>query len=183
MNNIPCFLIPAIVGLISGILGYLIGRLCCKNTVETDGSWKIDLENCNNKNRSLQAELDKLKVDMTSKASNFVNETVVEAKESVLIPFSSAAAAAVYGKTIKQDDLKVVEGIGPKIEELFNAAGIKTWKELGETSVERLQEILNEGGERFKMHNPGTWSRQSMLAYQGKWEELKEWQDTLDGGK
>jgi len=76
-----------------------------------------------------------------------------------------------------------VEGIGPKIEELYHNAGIKTWKELSETTVEKSQAILDEAGERFSVHNPATWSKQAELAYQGKWQELKDWQETLDGGK
>lgn len=44
--------------------------------------------------------------------------------------------------------------------------------------VDQLQEILNKVGERFQIHNPGTWPKQSMMAYEGKWQELKDWQDS-----
>lgn len=100
-----------------------------------------------------------------------------------LIAFDAAAAKAVYGKKIKQDDLTVVEGIGPKISGLFNNFDVKTWKDLSECSLDKCQEVLDSGGERYKIHNPGTWPRQAKLAYEGKWEELKKWQDSLDGGK
>jgi len=33
------------------------------------------------------------------------------------------------------------------------------------------------------MHNPGTWPKQAEMAAEGKWDELKVWQDELDGGK
>jgi len=33
------------------------------------------------------------------------------------------------------------------------------------------------------MHNPGTWPKQSKMAADGAWEQLKKWQDELDGGK
>lgn len=97
--------------------------------------------------------------------------------------FDADSAKSLYGQAVKEDDLKIVEGIGPKIEELFHNAGIKTWKALSELSVEKCNEILATGGERFQMHDPGTWPKQCELAYQGKWEELKKWQDELDGGK
>ncbi|MBS9781987.1 MAG: DUF4332 domain-containing protein [Gammaproteobacteria bacterium] len=96
--------------------------------------------------------------------------------------FDADLAKSVFGKKIKQDDLTVVEGIGPKIAELFNEAGIKTWAELAETSVERRQEILTAAGTRFAVHNPDTWARQAQLAADGKWQELLDWQDELDGG-
>jgi hypothetical protein len=31
--------------------------------------------------------------------------------------------------------------------------------------------------------NPGTWPKQAELAAEGKWDELKAWQEELDGGK
>ncbi len=87
------------------------------------------------------------------------------------------------GKKIKVDDLKMVEGIGPKIEGLLHEAGIKTWKDLAEAKVEDVQKILDEAGPRYRMHDPGTWARQAALAAEGKWEELEAYQDHLKGGK
>jgi len=83
----------------------------------------------------------------------------------------------------RKDDLKVVEGIGPKIEELLNNAGIRTYSALSKSSPLRLKNILVGGGDRFKMHNPGTWPDQSKMANEGRWDELKKWQDELDGGR
>jgi len=33
------------------------------------------------------------------------------------------------------------------------------------------------------MHDPTSWPIQSRLAADGKWDELKVWQDEHDGGK
>lgn len=96
---------------------------------------------------------------------------------------SSAAAIMFAGKKWKTDDLKIVEGIGPKIEELLHKAGIKTWQKLSETSADRLKEILDAAGPNFQIHDPSTWPKQAGLAAAGKWEELKKWQDELSGGK
>lgn len=87
------------------------------------------------------------------------------------------------GKKIKQDDLKVVEGIGPKIEGLLNAADIKTWADLADAPQEKVQAVLDEAGSRYRMHNPATWAKQAVLARDKKWAELEEYQDKLDGGK
>ena len=83
----------------------------------------------------------------------------------------------------KPDDLKIVEGIGPKIEELCNNIGIFTWKQLSETSAERLQEMLNAAGKRYQIHNPATWAEQARMANEGEWDALKIYQDHLKGGK
>ncbi len=82
-----------------------------------------------------------------------------------------------------QDDLKRIEGIGPKIQELLNAAGIHTFSELSKTTKTHLEDILNAGGKRFSIHNPTSWAQQATLAAEGKWEELKKLQDVLIGGK
>jgi predicted flap endonuclease-1-like 5' DNA nuclease len=81
------------------------------------------------------------------------------------------------------DDLKRIEGIGPKIEELLNADGIKTFAKLAATNPQHLKELLNAAGPRFKMHNPETWSQQAALARDGKWDELKLLQERLVGGR
>lgn len=106
----------------------------------------------------------------------------------------SAAAAGSDSKVEKmllksmgfsnnQEDLKVIEGIGPKIEGLLKAAGILNWGDLAAASVERLRGILDAAGENFRMAEPGTWPKQATLAHQGKWEELHGYQEFLDGGK
>jgi predicted flap endonuclease-1-like 5' DNA nuclease len=91
-------------------------------------------------------------------------------------------AATLLGVKVKLNDLKLIEGIGPKIETLFHNAGIKTWQELALTTVARCREILQEGGERFQLHNPTTWPRQSKLLAEGKWKQLKDYQLSLTAG-
>ena len=84
---------------------------------------------------------------------------------------------------VKPDDLKVIEGIGPKIEGLLKDGGITTWKKLSESQPEEIQVILDAAGPRYKLANPGTWPKQAELAANDKWEELTKLQDELKGGK
>lgn len=83
----------------------------------------------------------------------------------------------------KGDDLKKVEGIGPKIQELLNQDGIVSFEDLAKTDVEKIKEILNAAGSRYQMHDPTTWPMQAQMAADGKWDELKVWQDNAKGGK
>ncbi len=99
------------------------------------------------------------------------------------IPFDYRAAKAVFGSTVKQDDLKLIDGIGPKIEGLFHNYDIKTWRALAGTSVAKCQEVLDSGGDRYKIHDPSSWPMQARMAYEGKWKELMRWQDEHDHGK
>ncbi|MFN7116508.1 MAG: helix-hairpin-helix domain-containing protein [Saprospiraceae bacterium] len=80
-------------------------------------------------------------------------------------------------------DLKIVEGIGPKIESMLKGAGITTWEELAAADPEQIEAILEEGGNDFHFHNPATWTAQARLAAGGHWELLKEYQEQLKAGR
>jgi predicted flap endonuclease-1-like 5' DNA nuclease len=93
------------------------------------------------------------------------------------------AAAKKAGIAIKNaNDLTIVEGIGPKINALFNDNGIKTFAQLAAATVPQMRAILDKGGSRFRIANPGTWAQQAALAAANKWTELKKLQDELSGG-
>ena len=81
------------------------------------------------------------------------------------------------------DDLKVVEGIGPKCEEALKAAGIDTWKALADSTPEKITEILTAAEGNFGGQVPTTWPEQAAMAVAGDWDKLEKWQDELDGGK
>jgi len=87
------------------------------------------------------------------------------------------------GKKIKQDDLKMVEGVGPKIEGLLNGAGIETWADLANAPLDKVQKVLDDAGPRYRMHDPATWAKQATLADAAKWQELVDYQDKLKGGR
>ena len=95
-----------------------------------------------------------------------------------------AKKAPVKKAAAKADDLKKIEGIGPKIASILTEAGYETFAKLAKADPEKIREILLEkGGKRYAMHDPTTWPKQAELAAAGKWDELKKWQDELDGGR
>lgn len=85
-------------------------------------------------------------------------------------------------ETVK-DDLKKIEGIGPKIEEILNAAGIATFTDLAKSKADKLKSLLDSAGKRYQIHDPSTWAKQAKLAATDKWDELKKLQEELIGGK
>jgi len=98
-------------------------------------------------------------------------------------PVAAATAAVASSTGAKADNLTKIEGIGPKIAEHFAAAGIITFADLAGSPISKLKEILEAAGPRYKAHIPDTWPQQAQLATDGKWDELKELQDKLDGGR
>jgi predicted flap endonuclease-1-like 5' DNA nuclease len=98
------------------------------------------------------------------------------------ITFDLAAAKAA-GFNIKQaDDLTAIEGIGPKINDLFKENGVTTFAQLAKQTVPQMRAILDKGGARYRIANPATWAQQADLAANNQWTELKKLQDALSGG-
>lgn len=127
-------------------------------------------------------------VDTVKAVAHVVSEKIDEAVENFNSPEAAEEKVEETEPTkaadfAAKDDLKTVEGIGPKIEEILYAAGIHTFSSLQNTAVDKLKSILAEAGGRYKSHNPSTWPKQAGMAAAGKWDELKKWQDELDGGK
>jgi predicted flap endonuclease-1-like 5' DNA nuclease len=90
--------------------------------------------------------------------------------------------APVKKKTVKKDDLTVIEGVGPAIKKLLWKNDIGTFKKLSESKVADIREILTKAGSMFAMHDPATWAHQAKLANQKKWKELETYKARLDGG-
>ena len=85
-------------------------------------------------------------------------------------------------KKSKGDDLKIVEGIGPKAAEALVNAGVDTFEKLSKKSAEEIKNILVSASSTLAHLDPTTWAKQAELAANGKWDELKKWQDELIGG-
>jgi large subunit ribosomal protein L21 len=99
------------------------------------------------------------------------------------ITTSAGVTTAAAPVAAAADDLVKIEGIGPKINEILNKAGITTFAQLAETPVEKLKDLLKAAGARYAAHDPTTWPEQSALAAKGDWEAFKKLTDELDGGK
>ena len=90
-----------------------------------------------------------------------------------------ATPKAASKKAVKADDLKKIEGIGPKIAETLVAAGIATFADLAKTDPAKISEIIADVRGN---HIPLSWPKQAKMAAEGKWGELKVWQDNVKGG-
>lgn len=146
-------------------------------------------------------EIKKLKITLknlqnSQSQDNSINEEIMMLREKII---TLEAQLEVYrksvgdkrphgtlnsiSKVIRKDDLKIVEGIGPKIEELFNKSGIFTFEQLAKLNVTEMKQILEKAGTRFQIHDPSTWAEQAAMARDNRWAELKRWQDILNKGR
>lgn len=204
LGNLPMALalclLPFLLGWLAATAFHKVGWLKRRVTELTS-----DNNGLNEKVSGLTSDITDLRVKITQLEAEIEGKTeqnrklkseliICESERNILKSKSSsaskggaaagAAAAIMFaGKKIKADDLNIIEGIGPKIANLLNKAGIKTWKALSEAAPARIKEILNAAGPSFQIHDPSTWPEQAGMANNGQWDALKKYQDDLDGGK
>lgn len=108
--------------------------------------------------------------------------TPTQSLTAVTTPIPSPEAVAPKSVApAPADDLTRIEGIGPKIASILQAAGITTFTQLAEAEVSRLKQILQEAG--LRLADPGTWPEQAKLAAAGDWDAFKAFKDQLKGGR
>lgn len=170
------------------LLGWLLNRILCSSSCKTSGKTEAANPSANPAPQKM-ADISATKAAEMPKTT--VSKSVKKAAPKAKAPKTAApktatidiAAAKKAGFAIKNaNDLTIVEGIGPKINELFNDNGIKTFAQLAVATVPQMREILDKGGSRFRIANPSTWAQQGALAAANKWTELKTLQDKLSGG-
>ncbi len=162
--------------LVSALLGYLIAYFCGKNKCNKLLKAKdLEIDNIKMDLGNSKQEVKKIKMELDSSKQELAN---------LKRPFNANAAKEIFKAKIVENDLKIIEGIGEKIESILKNSGITTWNQLAQSNSDHIKEILlAEGGSGYQIHEPRTWPRQAQLAFEGKWKELKEYQDELKGGR
>lgn len=204
-------LVPFLLGY---LVGYLVWKkyrdlwrgvnddlaACRKNSKQ----WEVDLSECRkayhileNENASLRGRIRELELQLEARMDRPLASAISAASPVVSTVAAVASPSATAGDegaikrgtvnmyaALKSDNLQVIEGIGPKMEEVLHAAGIHTWSELSHTSPEKLRKILDEAGRgKYQIIDPTTWPSQAQLASSGQWEELIRVQKVLDTGR
>lgn len=73
--------------------------------------------------------------------------------------FQPATELMTDTQLVQSDDLKLIKGIGPKISELLQSSGIRTFAQLAEHTPEEILEILSAGGVRLA--DTSSWPKQA----------------------
>ena len=85
---------------------------------------------------------------------------------------------------VEPDDLKRIEGIGPKLSSVLQEAGVMTYAQLAAASPDQLEQILEASDPRLlRLAKPASWPEQAALAATGEWEALEALQGTLKHGR
>ncbi|UBM58308.1 DivIVA domain-containing protein [Marinilongibacter aquaticus] len=180
-----------------------------KAIIEKEKSLRVDITNLEEHKKGLIAQLralsaatiEKLELygssdfqaeieSSTALAEEYTTENETDIVEEEITAIASSANTLALEEEeskgeidSKDNDLTIIEGIGPKIAELLHAHEIESFRDLITTPVYKLKDILNEAGSHFAMHDPSTWAEQARLAEDGQWEKLDVLKDQLQGGR
>jgi predicted flap endonuclease-1-like 5' DNA nuclease len=112
------------------------------------------------------------------------HDAIVEAAAAPPARVIDVGAARAAGFNLKHDDdLTIIEGIGPRIDELLHQNSIVSFAQLARLGVPEILAILERGGPHFQLANPGSWAQQASLASENRWAELKRLQEELISGR
>ena len=133
--------------------------------------------------KNLQKHSKNSEIHYDSKVLGILEDLVkrIEKLENRETSIEQIMVEPVNKSKVEMDDLTKVEGIGPVISKLLIKNEIFSFKDLSKTSIKKLKEILEKNN--LQSHNPTTWPKQAKLAQEGKWEQLKKWQNELMGGR
>ncbi len=92
-------------------------------------------------------------------------------------------AEEVFATVPGRDDLKELAGVNPKAEAILNSIGIFRFAQLAQTPVTTVRRVLAEHGPLLHTYDPTTWPNQAHLASEGRWDELRSWQEQMHKGQ
>ncbi|MEN8116447.1 MAG: 50S ribosomal protein L27 [Bacteroidota bacterium] len=95
------------------------------------------------------------------KAAPKVEEVKAEAEAPKTEVKKEAPKAAPKKAEAKGDNLTKLDGVGPKLAEILNGAGLNTFADVAGTSVEKFKEILEAAGSRYASKDPAPWIEQA----------------------
>lgn len=114
--------------------------------------------------------------DIQEKVDDFIGTEEVKTKKKVTkkpvakkavakkAPSKKAAPEVSLPKSEVKNDLKVIKGVGPKLEETLNSIGITAFEQLAKITLKDLRVLLTNAGVNHKMYDLSGWKSQAKAA-------------------
>ena len=132
----------------------------------------------------LNSEEETAPIEIEARPSEPIVEPPVKAEAEEAPLAETQPQTGVPEPPTTPDDLKRIEGIGPKLSSVLQEAGILTYAQLAAASPDELRAILEAADPRLlRLTDPTTWPEQAALAAIGEWEALEALQDKFKGGR
>lgn len=61
----------------------------------------------------------------------------------------------------KKDDLKLIKGIGPKLEEVLNGIGLTAFEQIKKLTIKDMTKLLSDAGVNTKLYDISGWKKQA----------------------
>jgi len=116
--------------------------------------------------KEVAPKVEKVKTEVETPAAEIKEEVVEKTVKEKATPKKAevkkeAPKAAPKKAVAKGDNLTKLNGVGPKLAEIFIAAGLNTFADVAGTSVEKFKEILEAAGSRYASKDPQPWIDQA----------------------
>ena len=178
MKGLGWFVAALVIGI---VIGWLIRSVTARRQVAKARAQHpdaVELERLRGRIANLEpvvAERDQLRAELDAAHGT----PPPEAPDPVRVPDVSVApdvgtASAVLGRPVVHDDLTVIPGISPAVEELCHGIGIRTWFDLSTTEASLLRTMLVDAGPRFSTLDPSMWPEMARLLAGAEWQQFKD---------
>jgi predicted flap endonuclease-1-like 5' DNA nuclease len=177
MKGLGWFVAALVIGI---VIGWLIRSVTARRQLAKARSQHpdtVELERLRGRIANLEqvvAERDQLRAELDAANGASAPAPVDTHMPDVAVAPDVAAASAVLGRAVVADDLTVIPGIGPNVEQLCHGIGIRTWYDLSTTEASLLRTMLVDAGPRFSTHDPSLWPEMARLLSEGRWQEFKD---------
>jgi hypothetical protein len=177
MKGLGWFVAALVIGI---VIGWLIRSVTARRQLAKARSQHpdtVELERLRGRIANLEqvvAERDQLRAELDAANGASAPAPVDTHLPDVAVAPDVAAASAVLGRAVVADDLTVIPGIGPNVEQLCHGIGIRTWYDLSTTEASLLRTMLVDAGPRFSTHDPSLWPEMARLLSEGRWQDFKD---------
>ncbi len=123
--------------------------------------WKNLKKSTTNTLKSIKKNAEE-KVDAIQTEFNVRTKSVnAPSKVKKATPVKVASKKVTTAKTVKMTDLKVIDGIGPKMERILNTGGIKSIDALAKSTISKVEKAIEKSGSSFRGINAEAWLTQA----------------------
>lgn len=102
-------------------------------------------------------EIKKVSKKVVKETRDNVKKVVRRAKTVDQVANKTVVVKTTKTKNVAKNDLKVIDGIGPKMEAVLNSAGVKSFKDLATSNVDQLKAALLKADNRYRLMDPSPW--------------------------
>jgi hypothetical protein len=173
------------LGILWAVIGFILWFLIQPQdepTIDLSGINRLEtqVKGYDNRFRDLDARLEAKVNDVDTRLSRRFGD--YDSRIGKLESAPPDARTLTFATPSAPDDLKIIEGVGPRMEAALIAAGIDTYAKLANASESDLRAAVEAAGMSFAPSIP-TWARQAQYLVDGDMDGFQAYIDELTAGR